>query len=261
MPTPLEILLDPISLGVLALYLFLMTWENATPARELPKIRGWIPRALGAFVVYFFLSTYLLLLWDGYLAQYQLLSLGEINIYAGALIGVLVFEGVLYAWHRTMHNTRWLWLTFHQMHHSAERMDTFGAFYFSPLDMIGFTFIGSLSLSVIVGLPAESITLYLFITVFLAIFQHANIKTPQWLGYIIQRPESHSVHHEEGIHAFNYSDLPIFDILFGTFRNPNNFSLKSGFYTGASARIPEMMIFKDISKPSLTSKYETTDPH
>jgi sterol desaturase/sphingolipid hydroxylase (fatty acid hydroxylase superfamily) len=31
-----------------------------------------------------------------------------------------------------------LWRIFHQMHHSAERLDTYGAFYFSPYDMIGF---------------------------------------------------------------------------------------------------------------------------
>tara|TARA_B100000965_G_scaffold386184_1_gene388202 strand:+ start:1134 stop:1253 length:120 start_codon:yes stop_codon:yes gene_type:complete len=33
-----------------------------------------------------------------------------------------------------------------QMHHSAEVVDSIGAFYFSPLDMIGFTLLGSISL-------------------------------------------------------------------------------------------------------------------
>jgi len=31
----------------------------------------------------------------------------------------------------------------------------------------------------------ETITLFLLVTTFLAIFQHANIRTPQWLGYHI----------------------------------------------------------------------------
>jgi len=82
----------------------------------------------------------------------------------------------------------------------------------------------------------------------LTIFQHINSKTPQWASYIIQRSESHSVHHQKGVHAYNYSVLPIFDILFGTFNHPKSFSKDIGFYHGASTKIPEMLIFKDIAK-------------
>lgn len=249
MPNPLEILLDPISLGVLVLYALLMFLEAVAPGRKLPVIKGWIPRALGIFVLYFYLAIYLPLLWDKYLLQYQLLNLQFMNVYASTLIALLVFEFLIYAWHRAMHSTSWLWRSFHQMHHSAERVDTYGAFYFSPLDMIGFTFVGSLSLSFIVGINPQATTYFLFITMFLAIFQHCNINTPVWLGYIIQRPESHTVHHSNGVHRFNYSDLPLFDILFGTFRNPKGFDAKVGFYYGASKRIADMMLFKDVSTP------------
>lgn len=256
MPTPLEILLDPISLGVIALYAGLMLMEALAPAKPLPKIRGWVLRGLGAFAVYFYLSSYLPMLWDATLAQYQLFDLSGLDVLAATAVGLLVYEGVLYAWHRTMHQTHWLWRTFHQMHHSAERLDTYGAFYFSPLDMIGFTFIGSLSLAVIVGLPPQAVTNFLFITLFLGIFQHTNVKTPQWLGYFIQRPESHSLHHGRGVHRYNYADLPVFDMLFGTFRNPKDFQRENGFYDGASARIPEMLAFRDVSRPKATLELE-----
>lgn len=249
MPTPLEVLLDPISIGVLALYGALMIVEAIAPGRELPAIKGWIPRALGSFAVYFYLSTYLPLFWDQYLAAYQLVDLSGLGVVAGAVVGVSVYELLIYVWHRAMHNYDWLWRSFHQMHHSAERMDTFGAFYFSPLDMAGFTFLGSLTLSLLVGLSAQAVTLFLFVTMFLGIFQHTNVKTPRWLGYIVQRPESHTIHHGKGLHAYNYSDLPIFDILFGTFKNPKGYELDTGFYEGASARIPEMLVFRDVSEP------------
>jgi sterol desaturase/sphingolipid hydroxylase (fatty acid hydroxylase superfamily) len=36
-----------------------------------------------------------------------------------------------------------------------------------------------------------------------------------WLGSVFQRPESHCVHHQEGVHSFNYSDLPLWDMLLG----------------------------------------------
>ena len=69
----------------------------------------------------------------------------------GAGIGVLIYELLVYVWHRTMHRVHWIWRAFHQMHHSAERVDTYGAFYFSPLDIVGFTLLTSLSLTVVVG--------------------------------------------------------------------------------------------------------------
>jgi len=37
--------------------------------------------------------------------------------------------------------------------------------------------------------------------------------------------------------------------LFGTFRNPKSFEIETGFYNGASARIGEMLIFKDVTLP------------
>jgi hypothetical protein len=52
------------------------------------------------------------------------------------------------------------------------------------------------------------------------------------------------------VHAYNYSDLPIFDLLFGTFRNPEGFDGETGFHPGASARVWEMLTFRDVSEPS-----------
>jgi sterol desaturase/sphingolipid hydroxylase (fatty acid hydroxylase superfamily) len=247
MPTPIEILMDPISLGVLALYAALMICEAIAPGRRLASVRGWVPRALASFGVYFYLSSYLPLIWDGYLAQYQFFDLSGLGTLAGAAIGVVVYEGLVYAWHRALHQSAWLFRSFHQMHHSAERLDTYGAFYFSPLDMAGFTLVGSLSLSLIVGLSAQAVTVFLFVTMFLGIFQHTNIRTPAWLGYFVQRPESHTIHHGKGLHSYNYSDLPVFDMLFGTFRNPQGYEMDTGFYDGASTRIIDMLLGRDIS--------------
>jgi sterol desaturase/sphingolipid hydroxylase (fatty acid hydroxylase superfamily) len=240
MPTPLQILMDPVSLAVLGIYAGLILLEALFPARPLPRIRGWRTRALVVFTVYFFLSSYLPLIWGEALAGFQFFTLESFHPLVGAVVGVLFFEFLVYVWHRAMHKSHWLWRSFHQMHHSAERMDIFGAFYFSPLDIAGFAFLSSLALT-LVGLPAQAVTWYLYATMFLASFQHTNIRTPQWLGYIVQRPESHSVHHGRGIHHYNFSDLPLFDILFGTFRNPKDFVAESGFEGASSAQIAQML--------------------
>ena len=254
MPTPIEILLDPVSIVVLLIYAGLILAEYLLPGNTLPKVPGWLPRTLLTFVSYFFLSAYLPLIWDDKLAQFQLFDLSNLGVLPSTIVAVLVFEFLIYVWHRSMHSNQFLWRVFHQMHHSAERVDTLGAFYFSPADMVGFTLVGSLSLVVIVGIPAESATYFLYITMFLGIFQHTNVRTPRWLGYLIQRPESHSLHHQKGVHRFNYSDLPLFDILFGTFQNPDEFASETGFYLGASARVGDMWIGKDVSESTHDSK-------
>ena len=41
MPTPLEVLLDPVSLYIIGIYAILMIWEFAFPARKLPHVRFW----------------------------------------------------------------------------------------------------------------------------------------------------------------------------------------------------------------------------
>ncbi|KJD35651.1 fatty acid hydroxylase [Tamlana sedimentorum] len=253
LPTPLEILTDPLSLIILGIYLILMVWEAIFPARQLPKVKFWKLKGLTFFTIFFFVASYLPLLTDPYLINFQLIDLSHLGVFTGSLIGLFVYELAVYAYHITMHKFDFLWRTFHQLHHSAERLDTYGALFHSPLDAIGFTLMGSLSLALFIGISPESITVVLLVINFLAFFQHANIKTPRWIGYIIQRPESHSIHHGKGIHKNNYADLPLIDMIFGTFQNPKNYQKETGFYDGASSRIKDMFLFKDVSNP-LTNK-------
>ncbi len=247
MPGPFEILIDPVSLIVIGMYAGLMIWEAIFPARVLPRVRWWKTKGLTAFGVFFFLSTYLPLLTEPYLEPYRFVDLTGIGLVGGALTGILLYEFGVYLWHRAMHRHDFFWRTFHQMHHSAERLDTYGAFFFSPLDMVGWTVLGSLCFTVGVGIVPQAITVVLLVTNFFSMFQHANIRTPHWLGYVVQRPESHTVHHAKGIHKHNYSDLPLFDIMFGTFSNPAAYEHETGFYPGATDRIVDMLLFRDIN--------------
>lgn len=261
MPTPIEILLDPVSLIVIAMYGVLMFWEAVFPGRKLPKVKGWKFRGLVAFVIYFFLSSYLPLIISPVIEPYRVFDLSNLGPILGGLIGVLLYEFGVFVWHYCMHHYNFLWRTFHQMHHSAERIDTYGAFYFSPMDMIGWTVLATVCFSLIAGFSPHAISVILLTTTFLTIFQHSNIKTPRWLGYIVQRPESHTYHHARQIHQGNYSDLPVFDIIFGTFRNPKDFDYETGFYPGASARVTEMILFKDVTKPKVESKLFSQSEH
>lgn len=253
MPSPLEILLDPISLIIIAIYAGLMIWEALFPARPLPTVKYWKLKGFIFFVLFFYLSSYLPLIWDGYLAAYQLIDLTGLGTIWGALIGVLLYQLGVYVWHRSMHKSDVLWKVFHQMHHSVERVDTYSAFIFSPMDMIGFTALGSFLLVLVAGFSPQAATVIILVNTFFSMFQHSNIRTPAWLGYIVQRPEAHVLHHARGIHAYNYGDITIYDMLFGTWKNPRNFDYENGFYMGASSRISDMLLFKDVFKEEVSS--------
>ena len=248
LPTPMEILLDPISLIVYAIFGGLFLWESLFPARKLPKIRFWKLRGLIFFASYMLLTTYIPLIWDDFFASYQLVNLSSLSLSVQVILGVLLFELVQYGWHISMHKSDFLFRVSHQMHHSSERIDVPSAFVFSVNDMIGLSLVGSLTFALIMGLAPQAITIIILSLTFLGIFQHANINTPRWIGYFIQRPESHTIHHAKGIHKYNYTDLPIIDMLFGTFKNPKGYKHETGFYHGASAKVKEMLLFKDISK-------------
>ena len=53
----------------------------------------------------------------------------------GTIVGIVVMEGAIYAWHRTEHNVGFLWRAFHQIHHSPRRVDIPGSVLFHPLEM------------------------------------------------------------------------------------------------------------------------------
>lgn len=219
-------------------------------SRRYKKARGWRVRGVIVTVAAVWLSITIATGWATLLGDFSLYDLSGLGTALGAVVGILVYELVHYWYHRAVHRFDWLWRLAHQMHHSAESVDAFGAYYLHPVDVFFFTTWASLVFVPILGLSGEATAIAAVFLTFNAMFQHANIKTPRWLGYIIQRPESHCVHHGRGIHHYNYSDVPLWDMIFGTFVNPHHGDeMDAGFYNGGSTRIPEMLMFQDVSVP------------
>lgn len=244
--------LELLALAVLPAFLLL---DLVYGARRLAPTRGWRLRAFAVSVLTFYITLWTGQLWGLWLPDASLFDGASLGPWGGALVGVLVYELGHYAYHRAAHSWNWLWRAGHQMHHSAERLDAFGANFLHPLDVALFTSIAVVVFFPLLGLSAEAAALANLFLVFNAVFQHANVRTPRWLGFLIQRPESHAIHHKRGVHASNYSDLPLWDFVFGTLRNPREVESDrqrapdQGFYPGASARMPEMLTFRDVSRP------------
>lgn len=243
----LEICSNPINWVVFAMYAGIAVWEFVRPGRSLPRIVGWRLKGVAFFFAYVVLSNVLPRIWDPVLAPYQMLDLTKLGTTAGTAVGLLVYEILAWCYHRSLHAFAALWRV-HQTHHSAERLDVASAFVFHPLDTVGWNLVGSLALTVGVGVTPEAITNILLITYLLATFQHANVRTPRWLGYLVQRPEAHTVHHARAIHRKNYADLPLIDMLFGTFENPITFEHETGFFEGASSKYWTLLSLRDVSR-------------
>ena len=79
LPTPMQILSDPASIIIISIFLVLLLGEEFFPGRRLPAIRFWRVRGITAFIVYFFLSSYLPLLWNEYLGSLQIFNMTSLG--------------------------------------------------------------------------------------------------------------------------------------------------------------------------------------
>jgi sterol desaturase/sphingolipid hydroxylase (fatty acid hydroxylase superfamily) len=217
------------------------------PARSLPGVTLWRTRGVVSFALYFAVAILGPTFWDAAIANYTLFDASAVPLWLQIAGGFLLLELGVYLWHRTMHSVELLWRGVHQLHHSAERIDIWGAFWFHPLDMLGWALLGSLMLVGVFGVSLEAAIPISVMAAFCSMFQHANLRTPRWLGYLITRPESHALHHERGAHRFNYGDVPWFDMVFGTFRNPEKAPAEAGFFDGSSNRILALLLGRKLA--------------
>ena len=232
-----------ILVSITVLFLIL---ERAFPGRLLPNSAGWYIRSISINLIQLGITLLTGKLWLIWFGKTSLLNMAVLNApviegFLGWFIGTFVF----YWWHRLRHKDGF-WLIFHQIHHSASRIEILTSFYKHPVEIFTNSFITAIILFPILG---TSLLAGLWYNMFAATgeyFYHANIKTPKWLRYFIQTPELHSIHHEYDVHKYNYSDLPIWDRLFGTYKDTTTFTGRCGFPEGAEQKFPEMLIFKDV---------------
>jgi sterol desaturase/sphingolipid hydroxylase (fatty acid hydroxylase superfamily) len=166
---------------------------------------------------------------------------------AVGLLSFVLTSFVFYWWHRATHRFDGLWRLFHQLHHSAKRVEALTAYYAHPLDSAAAVMISALSSYLVLGASPLAAATALLLTGAFDLFVHADVVTPRWLGWIVQRPEMHTVHHAEGHHAQNYG-LPVWDLLFGTWTNPAARVQRLGFDGDRSSLIFEMLMFRDVHR-------------
>ncbi|MEA2488653.1 MAG: hypothetical protein QOH21_445 [Acidobacteriota bacterium] len=236
-----------ITLTVFVLAIAMMVVERLRPGRNFPTVRGWWLRAIALNLVQVSVVFLAGMAWDGWLVRNRPWSLDALGVPGGAAVGYVVITFIYYWWHRARHSSAFLWRWLHQLHHSPARIEIITSFYKHPIELLANGVLSSAIAYGLLGLGVQAATLAVTLTGVAELFYHWNVKTPYWIGFVIQRPESHLVHHQKGLHAFNYGDLPLWDMLFGTFRNPRDWTAECGFEGDREQRLGDLLLGRDVN--------------
>ena len=233
---------------MIAIGVFLIILERIIPDQKLPHVPGWWTRVVILNVFQLGILFLGAVSWDRWLQRTSLLNLGDVvHPAVGGLIAYFVITFVFYWWHRWRHEVDFLWNTMHQVHHSPQRIETITSFYKHPLEIIvNSLIIGSVNY-LLLGLTVEAAGFCLLYSSIGEYVYHMNIRTPHWMGYFFQRPEMHRIHHERGRHYSNFSDLPAWDMLFGTYKNPREAHTVCGFKPERERRLFDMLVFRNVN--------------
>jgi sterol desaturase/sphingolipid hydroxylase (fatty acid hydroxylase superfamily) len=226
--------------------------ERLWPANALPKVRAWWPRIILVNAIQVGIILLAGVTWDVWFQGGALVSLrdrlGEstAGVIGQGAIAYLVSTFVYYWWHRWRHESRFLWRLCHQLHHSPARIELITSFYKHPVEITLNSLISAAIVYALLGCSPAAGAVYTFLTAVAEYFYHWNIRTPYWLGNVVQRPESHRVHHMYRHHTHNYADLPLWDMLFKTFRNPREPIVRCGYDDWREDRFDDMLVFRDV---------------
>jgi len=221
-------------------------WERLAPGRPLPASRGWYLRAALMNLLQLALIGLGGLTWNRYFREHALLDLGGWSnpVLEGAFYwfaGTFVF----YWWHRLRH-ANGFWRVFHQVHHSPSRIEVLTSFYKHPVEIAADSILAGVLIYCVFGGSATAGAWTSFFGAVGEYLYHANIRTPRWLGWFIQRPEHHSIHHQLDVHRYNFGDLTWWDRLFGTFKDTDGFAPRCGFPGRQEERLWQMLRFEDV---------------
>ena len=219
--------------------------EKVSTGYEWPKEPYWVIRGVFWLVVVVGLNHVLGMVLHPIVYPGAMVDLSFMGLW-GVIPSVLLLEVFFYALHRAQHTIPILW-RIHQWHHSSERIDIWSTYRAHPLELPFFIVIGICTSAGVLGVTPQAAMCTNILLLGLQVIQHTNIRTPEWLGYFIVRPENHMLHHARNVHRSNYSDLPLVDMIFGTFEMQRGVPREVGFWNGASLEYKRYLICDDVA--------------
>ena len=152
-----------------------------------------------------------------------LMNMVELPLWLTVPLAVLLLDLAIYLQHALFHGVPVLW-RLHRMHHADLELDFTTGARFHTIEIV-------LSLAIkcaviaLLGAPALAVLIFEILLNATSMFNHANVRMPQWLDrvlrWIVVTPDMHRVHHsihrDETDSNFGFN-LPWWDRLFGTYR-------------------------------------------
>lgn len=232
---------------IITVFVCVFTLEVIAPASKNDCNRRWMILASSISLLQSIVAVAAGFIFTETFKSISILELKSQTVLVQGFLGFFLTSFLAYWWHRSVHRYDLLWRIFHQLHHSPKRIEALTAFYIHPFDGIAATFLNALCCYIFLGLDAYGTGVSLIISALYNIYIHADIKTPYWLGFVVQRPEMHRVHHKYMHHAQNYG-LAIWDMMFGTFFNPKEYVSDVGFDEDRELRVYDMLRTRDVYK-------------
>jgi len=222
-----------------------LSLERCLPARELPHSNGWYARAVFINLCQIAITLATNKIWVA-LSGASVFDLARLQMpllegFIGWLVGTFFF----YWWHRLRHQ-KYFWEVFHQLHHSPARIEAITSFYKHPVEILADSALAAVVLYPLLGASLEGALWFNFFAATGELFYHSNLRPPAWTRYFIQTPQLHSIHHQLDVHHFNYADLPVWDRLFGTYRDTETFADRCGFPRDNERWLWRILMFRNV---------------
>lgn len=232
---------------IIAIGVGCMVLERVKPGWCLPSVKTWPLRVIAINLVQLGVVLVAGATWEKWFSARSVFYLSDhVSSAIGGLIAYFIATFIFYWWHRWRHENAMLWRLFHQIHHSPQRIELITSFYKHPGEMVVNSLIGSALVYGLLGLSLEGGAIYTACTALGEFFYHTSVRTPRWIGYFFQRPEMHRIHHQFDRHKNNYGDIVWWDMLFGTYENPQLFTETCGFDPDKEEMLGQMLRYVDV---------------
>ena len=239
----------PTILIIVATSIF-MTLERLFPGRELPNSKGWYLRAILITLCQVGITLMTNKIWIKVFHGFSFFNLSKLESpFFQGFISWFIGTFFFYWWHRLRHRNGF-WHIFHQVHHSPKRIEAITSFYKHPIEILSDSALSAIIMYVLLGVTLQGAFWFNFFAATGEYFYHSNLKSPKWLKYIIQTPELHSIHHQLDVHKYNFADIPLWDRIFGTYKDTNEFAEQCGFPNNNERKLWKMLLFKDVYNDS-----------
>jgi sterol desaturase/sphingolipid hydroxylase (fatty acid hydroxylase superfamily) len=143
-----------------------------------------------------------------------------LGVVGGFALYFLLMELAEYWFHRAEHIFPWLW-SLHSLHHADPEFDSTTAVAHHWLPPILHTFMVSVPLALLFKIPSGYVLLYSMLS-YHVYLMHSNLKLDlgRW-SWLVTTPSYHRLHHSSEPEHYNTNYafiLPIFDVIFGSYR-------------------------------------------